>query len=167
MDGSLLSVWKNRLKGVCSNLTAYFYHRAFVPSFALSLLYLTVLSFNGQMITYLIFTGFNSIHVGVARTVSVVFEISATWIGPIVMSKIGAIRSGTWFLNWQLACISFATLLFWNIDNAMLSAVALAAGTILSRIGLWGFDLSAQIIIQEVCLVLIRLNRSGTDQIFS
>ncbi|GAB1727057.1 hypothetical protein NU195Hw_g3910t1 [Hortaea werneckii] len=129
---------------------AYVKHPAFLPSFALALLYMTVLSFNGQMITYLIAIGVSSGAVGVLRGVAALFELSATWLGPILMKRIGAVRAGIWFLNWQLACVGVACLFFWLPET---SRIILAAGTVsavvASRLGLWGFDLSAQIIVQE------------------
>ncbi|WEW60190.1 hypothetical protein PRK78_005675 [Emydomyces testavorans] len=133
-------------------LRFYVQHRAFLPSFAGSLLYFTVLSFSGQMITYLLSVGYNSFHIAVARTGSVVFEISATWIAPLVMSKIGPIRAGIWFLSWQMLSLAAGACLFWGIRPRVLAATGLVGSTILSRIGLWGFDLSAQIIVQEVSL---------------
>ena len=129
---------------------AYFHHRAFLPSFAGALLNLTVLSFGGQMVTYLISAGYNSMHIGIARAVSVAFEISSTWITPKIMSRIGPIRTGIWFLNWQVFCLAAGVAAFWTITSPLLSASSLVGGTILSRVGLWGFDLSAQVIIQEV-----------------
>jgi solute carrier family 40 (iron-regulated transporter), member 1 len=81
-------------------LCFYVHHRAFLPSFAGALLYFTVLSFAGQMITYLLSVGYNSIHISIARTVSVAFEILAMWIAPVVMSRIGPIRIGIWFISW-------------------------------------------------------------------
>lgn len=39
------------------SLPYYLHHRAFLPSFALCLLHLTVLSMSGQMVTYLLSTG--------------------------------------------------------------------------------------------------------------
>ncbi|KAI7211035.1 putative Ferriportin iron efflux transporter [Hortaea werneckii] len=131
-------------------LPAYVKHPAFLPSFALALLYMTVLSFNGQMITYLIAIGVSSGTVGILRGVAALFELSATWLGPILMRRIGAVRAGIWFLNWQLACVGVACLFFWIPET---SRMILAAGTVsavvASRLGLWGFDLSAQIIVQE------------------
>ncbi|RMX76966.1 hypothetical protein D0869_10258 [Hortaea werneckii] len=131
-------------------LPAYVKHPAFLPSFALALLYMTVLSFNGQMITYLIAIGVSSGALGILRGVAALFELSATWLGPILMRRIGAVRAGIWFLNWQLACVGVACLFFWIPETRR---IILAAGTVsavvASRLGLWGFDLSAQIIIQE------------------
>lgn len=123
----------------------------FLASFALSLLYLTVLSFGATMVTYLLQSGFSSLEVSFMRIGSVVAEISGTWTAPIVMRRIGPIRSGLWFLNWQLCCVAGATVafIFWD-STSKLVAGSLIVGVALSRIGLWGFDLSAQFLIQEV-----------------
>lgn len=138
-----------------TSLSLYFAHPAFLASFALSLLYFTVLSFSGQMITYLISVGYTSLHVGIARVGSSIFEISATWAAPFLMKKIGIVRAGIWSLGWQMACLAGA--LGWYFSshggmgtNSIFSASGLAVGVALSRIGLWGFDLCAQNIIQDV-----------------
>ncbi|KAB8225384.1 hypothetical protein BDV33DRAFT_187581 [Aspergillus novoparasiticus] len=66
------------------------------------------------------------------------------------MNKIGPIRSGLWFLNWQFACLAAAVAAFALLDNSsQLVAVSLIVGVALSRIGLWGFDLSVQFLVQE------------------
>ncbi|KAI6908984.1 putative Ferriportin iron efflux transporter [Hortaea werneckii] len=131
-------------------LPAYVKHQAFLPSFALALLYMTVLSFNGQMITYLIAIGVSSGAVGILRGVAALFELSATWLGPILMNRIGAVRAGIWFLNWQLACVGVACIFFWIPETSrMILAPGTVSAVVASRLGLWGFDLSAQIIVQE------------------
>ena len=139
----------SRLRDSISSLTAYLRHPAFLPSFALALLYLTVLSFSGQMITYLIAIGLHSSLIGILRGVSALFEMSATWIAPRIMQRIGPIRTGIWFLNWQLLCVATACIFFWLDVYPALAAVGTVTAVIASRIGLWGFDLSAQIIVQE------------------
>ena len=143
---------RTTIKAFVASTTTYMSHGAFLPSFSLALLYLTVLSFNGQMVTYLLAIGFSSATVGVLRGVSAVFELSATWTAPKVMQRIGPIRSGIWFINWEIICVSIACLLFWVPENGLsgrLAAGGTVAAVIASRIGLWGFDLSAQIIVQE------------------
>ena len=60
----------------------YFKHPAFLPSFSGALLYLTVLSFAGQMVTYLVSAGYSSMHIGIARALSVASEVLATWVAP-------------------------------------------------------------------------------------
>jgi solute carrier family 40 (iron-regulated transporter), member 1 len=128
----------------------YFRHRDFLPSLALSLLYLTVLSFAGQMVTYLLSVGYNSTQIGLIRTISVAFEISATWLAPLLMKKVGVVRAGLWSISWQILCISAAVALFLMVQEPFLSAASLIAGVIGSRIGLWAFDLCVQSIVQEV-----------------
>jgi iron-regulated transporter 1 len=129
----------------------YFHRPAFLPSFAGALLYLTVLSFAGQMVTYLLSAGYNATQIGVVRTLSVVFEVLATWLAPWLMERIGPIRAGIWLASWQMICLVAGMAVFWAFfDRPTISASGLVGGTILSRIGLRGFDLCTQIIIQEV-----------------
>lgn len=129
----------------------YFHHPAFLPSFAGALLYLTVLSFAGQMVTYLLSAGYSATQIGIARTLSVAFEVLATWLAPWLMGRIGPTRSGIWLASWQMICLVAGMAVFWVFfDRPTISASGLVGGTILSRIGLRGFDLCTQIIIQEV-----------------
>jgi solute carrier family 40 (iron-regulated transporter), member 1 len=129
----------------------YFHHPAFLPSFAGALLYLTVLSFAGQMVTYLLSAGYTPTQVGIARTLSVAFEVIATWLAPWLMGKIGPVRAGIWLASWQVACLGAGISVFWALLNRpTISASGLVGGTILSRVGLRGFDLCIQLIIQEV-----------------
>ncbi|KAG9717368.1 putative Ferriportin iron efflux transporter, partial [Aureobasidium melanogenum] len=128
---------------------SYIQHPAFLPSFSLSLLYLTVLTFGGQQIAYLLSVGLSSISIGLLRTLSTIFELSSTWLAPKAMHKIGAIRCGIWFLNWQIVWVVIAATMLWIEVPQKYAVLGLLAGTIASRVGLWGFDLSAQVIIQE------------------
>jgi iron-regulated transporter 1 len=158
-----LPVRKRLLKGLqpvgsrlvpLKSLPLYFRHPAFLPSISLSLLYFTVLSFSGQMITFLLAVGYTSIYVGVARTISTIFELSATWIAPRIQKRIGAVRGGIWFLSWQMVWLAGALSWFFAGSEGLartgvFAASGLVGGVILSRIGLWGFDLCAQSIVQE------------------
>lgn len=143
----------SRVYGAFRSLTNtykyYFQHSAFLPSFALALLYFTVLSFGGQMVTYLLSAGYTAFYIALVRTLSVLFELSATWIAPRVMRRMAPVRAGLWFLSWQMAWLGAAVAFFWGRQHQLLVAASgLAAGTILSRIGLWSYDLCAQIIVQ-------------------
>jgi solute carrier family 40 (iron-regulated transporter), member 1 len=144
------------LQRVVGLIWAYVTHPVFLPSFALSLLYLTVLSFNGQMITYLLAVGVPASVVAMLRGISAVSELSATWIAPKVMARIGTVRGGIWFINYQILWVSAACICLWLPDllgKSSMPASNLVSGVIvavvLSRIGLWGFDLCVQIIVQE------------------
>ncbi|OAA75154.1 Ferroporti-1 [Akanthomyces lecanii RCEF 1005] len=138
-----------------SSLMDYFRHSAFLPSFSLSLLYLTVLSFSGQFITFLLSIGFTPLHVGIARTGSTVIELSATWAAPRLMSYMGPIRGGIWSLSWQMICLTLGLGMFLrdgigtDAHHAWTSVAGLIVCIALSRLGLWGYDLCAQTIVQE------------------
>lgn len=134
-----------------ASLPFYFRHPAFLPSFSLAILYLTVLSFSGQMVTYLLASGYTPLYVGLARTASTVFELSATWIAPRLMGRIGVVRGGIWSLSWQALWLTAATAVFWAspASGSLVGATCLAAGVAFSRIGLWGYDLCSQSIVQD------------------
>lgn len=143
-----------RLVVPVQSIPFYFRHPAFLASVSLALLYLTVLSFSGQMITFLLATGYNSTHVGVARTVSTVFELSATWISPRLIRRIGAVRAGIWSLSWLMMWLAAGVSWFFadwaENKTSVLSVSGLVGCVILSRLGLWSYDLAAQNIIQDV-----------------
>ncbi|KAF2662520.1 hypothetical protein K491DRAFT_686399 [Lophiostoma macrostomum CBS 122681] len=129
---------------------AYIHNPAFLASFSLSLLYFTVLSFNSQMMTYLLAVGFASVHISLMRFVAVLLELAATCTAPIFMRRIGAVRSGLWFVNEQLVCLMLAVGLFAALDTrTKLAGGILVAGVSLSRVGLWSFDLCVQYLVQE------------------
>lgn len=119
------------------------------------MLYFTVLSFGGQFVAYLLAKGYSSSLIGILRTVSVVFELIATWVGPALMKQIGYVSAGLYFLSFQSLCVTMAVLTLWIIPRPADSSefdkgtIALVAAVILSRIGLRGFDLSAQLVVQE------------------
>ncbi|KAK5006325.1 hypothetical protein LTR28_006625, partial [Elasticomyces elasticus] len=105
---------RNQLHAVGSTLAFYFTHSAFLPSFSLALLYFTVLSFSGQMVAYLLAIGLDSPQIGLLRLLSTVLELSATCLAPMVMNKIGPVRAGIWFVNWQIICVATAVGLLWT-----------------------------------------------------
>ncbi|EZF72190.1 hypothetical protein H105_05761 [Trichophyton soudanense CBS 452.61] len=132
------------------DFNSYFRHAVFLPSFAGALLYLTVLSFGAQMVTWLLAAGYSSAQIAITRTLSVIFEVLATWVAPWLMGRVGPIRAGLWFSNWQIVCLGAGLSVFWrHADYSFISAAGLVGGTIFSRIGLRGFELCAELIIQE------------------
>jgi iron-regulated transporter 1 len=143
---------------ISNALSVYVRQTAFLPSMALSILYLNVLTFSGQMTTFVLAIPeprITSTTVGMLRTVSTAAEISSTFVAPRVMAKIGPVRAGIWFLSWQILCLSSAAGVLWTgiIHRESSPSPALfpifIVGVILSRFGLWSFDLCAQLIIQE------------------
>ncbi|KAL5117258.1 hypothetical protein ACEQ8H_004817 [Pleosporales sp. CAS-2024a] len=147
---NLGSATKKPEKNFLAPYKSYIQNPAFLASFALSLLYLTVLSFASQMTTYLLTLGFTSTHVSIMRLVSVLLEISATCAAPWLMARIGAVRSGLWFINEQLISIALAIgLWLYYMDKPITAGIVLVSGVAFSRLGLWGFDLSVQFLVQD------------------
>ncbi|TFB00929.1 Solute carrier family 40 member 1 [Trichoderma ghanense] len=133
------------------DFSLYFKHRAFLPSMAGAILYLTVLNFGGQMVTYLLSSDYSSMQIGIARTFGVVFEVLSTWAAPWLMGRIGPVRAGLWMSSWQVVMLAAGVSVFWVFEgkDSVVSASGLVGGTVLSRLGLRGFDLCAQLIVQE------------------
>jgi iron-regulated transporter 1 len=98
----------------------YFNHRAFLPSFAGAILYLTVLSFAGQMVTYLLSAGYSSMQIGFARTLSVIFEVLATWFAPWLMGRTGVVRAGLWLSTSQVITLAAGFAVFWICEDKSL-----------------------------------------------
>ncbi|KIX02339.1 uncharacterized protein Z518_08280 [Rhinocladiella mackenziei CBS 650.93] len=151
------SSFSRSVMSILTPLRTYMRQAAFLPSLALSALYLTVLSFSGQMTTFLLAIPqprITSTTVGILRTISTVSEISSTFVAPRLMSKIGPIRAGIWCLSWQALCSSSAVGLLWTGFSTSPQTIVpiFILDVILSRLGLWSFDLCAQLIIQESVL---------------
>jgi iron-regulated transporter 1 len=116
------------------------------------------------MVTYLLSSGFTPLQVGLIRTVSTIFELLATFLAPRLMHRIGVVRAGIWSLSWQMGWLALAGAFYFRnvrlwkgLDEGqgdMVGAMGLVAGVVFSRIGLWGFDLCAQCIVQDVRLLL-------------
>ncbi|KAF4421062.1 Solute carrier family 40 member 1 [Fusarium acutatum] len=116
--------FKNAMQKTFSDLRLYFTHPAFAPSFSIALLYCTVLSFGGVMVTYLLASGYTSAQIAAMRTVSVTLEVLATWIGPCLMKRIGPVRAGLWFLSWELGCLAIGVSIFWRYADNVLEVEA-------------------------------------------
>ena len=148
-DQSIRIRIKHATRECCSSLLQYAQNPVALPSMALSILYFTVLSFSGQMVTFLISVQLHSVQIGLLRTALVIVELSATWLAPIIIEMIGPVRAGLWSINWQLLCIVPTVSLFAVINPPFTAALVMVAGVIMSRIGLWGFDLSVQLLVQQ------------------
>lgn len=137
------------LKKASVPVREYVASSVFLPSLSLGIMYCTVLSMAVPMVAYLLAIGMPAYQVSLWRMVSVVVELSATYFGPKLMARIGPVRSGLWAVNWLFGCVVVTTACFVVLDLGRLGVNVLIGGTILSRFGLWVFDLSAQFLIQE------------------
>jgi iron-regulated transporter 1 len=154
------------------SLRLYFSHSAAIPSFSLALSYLTVLSFSGHMLTYLLASNINLWQVGIIRGGSTLFELSATWIAPRLMKHIGVIRTGLWAITWQMTWLAGGISWFFSYyangypSTHLMPAAGLTVAVAFSRVGLWAFDLSVQNIVQDVCAISVSRARMPVLTVF-
>ncbi|KAI9488590.1 Ferroporti-1 [Zychaea mexicana] len=129
------------------SFTDYVRHDIFRASLALSLLYLTVLSFGGIMVSYLKLEGYDDATLGILRAVAGIAGMAATYILPVLSQRIGMIRTGLWALWFEVACLVPVILSF--IKSVPYGPVLLFGGMSLSRIGLWLYDMAETILMQQ------------------
>jgi iron-regulated transporter 1 len=67
------------------------------------------------------------------------------------MGQIGPIRASLWLASWQIICLVTGIVVFWALlDQPSIFATGLVSQHNIEPLGLRGFDLCIQIIIQEV-----------------
>ncbi|RVW74809.1 Solute carrier family 40 member 2 [Vitis vinifera] len=121
--------------------TVYLQQDVVLPGLALALLYFTVLSFGTLMTAALEWEGIPAYIIGIGRGISATIGIAATFVYPILQSRISILRTGLWSIwsQWTFLLICIASI--W-IQNHITSAYLLMVGVATSRLGLWMFDLS-------------------------
>ncbi|KAJ7157945.1 Ferroporti-1 [Mycena crocata] len=114
----------------------------FMSAVSISLLYLTVLSFEGTMLGYLKTLDFRDDFLAEMRGLCVVTGLIGTLVTVPLEKKLGSARAGSWSIWSMVACLLpvMASFYIFGPRNT-LGAVLLFGGMALSRIGLWSFDL--------------------------
>ncbi|GAA6020003.1 hypothetical protein JCM8202_004950 [Rhodotorula sphaerocarpa] len=149
---SALAIWSNRLRlrlrGEAQNWRTFAAHPIFFSSLSISLLYLTVLSFDGSMVAYLKSHNYPDPFVAGMRGVGVVTGLMGTLVMPQLEKRIGLVRTGTWSVFSEVITLIPAVLAFFvavppaGQRGSPLNDALLFTGMALSRIGLWSFDLA-------------------------
>lgn len=89
--------------------------------------------------------------IGIARGISAVVGIAATFVYPVLQSRISTLRTGLWSIwsQWTMLLLCVASIC---IRNRIVSAYILITGVATSRLGLWMFDLAViQQMQDQVC----------------
>lgn len=135
----------------------------FISSLAISLLYMSVLSFDSTFIAYLKSeTNYTDPFIAGMRGVCVVCGLLGTFVSPYLTRKIGLVRTGTWSIWAELLPLSMAIVSFYegasNKQRPHWNTALLFTGLSLSRIGLWSFDLAQLAQAQEALRLHPRRN---------
>ncbi|KAJ6511631.1 Ferroporti-1 [Mycena vulgaris] len=114
----------------------------FLSSVSISLLYLTVLSFEGTMLGYLKTLDFRDDFLAEMRALCVATGLLGTLITVPLERRLGSARAGSWSIWSMVVCLLpvMASFYIFGPRNG-LGATLLFGGMALSRIGLWSFDL--------------------------
>ncbi|XP_051131315.1 solute carrier family 40 member 2-like isoform X2 [Andrographis paniculata] len=111
-----------------------------LPGVALAFLFYNVLSFGSLMTASLEWQGVATYVIGIGRGVSAIMGIAATFVYPVLESRIGTLRTGLWSIwsQWSclLVCVGSAF-----VKNEVVAAYMLMGGVASSRLGLWVFDM--------------------------
>jgi iron-regulated transporter 1 len=86
---SLVGKTRQAVQRYTQDFTNYFLSDVWIPSIALSLLHLSVLSYSATFITYLLSAGFSLNLITIARALGSVVEISSTVVTPFGVSYLG------------------------------------------------------------------------------
>ena len=100
------------------------------------------------MTVYLLFMGMDEFYVGLARGVSAIIGFVGASIYPCAKERYGLWASGTFALIWQSLFVGIAASSF-LLSNSTASISVLTIAVLISRVGLWLFDLCARQIAQE------------------
>ncbi|KAJ3062819.1 hypothetical protein HDU98_001335 [Podochytrium sp. JEL0797] len=121
----------------------YIHHPMFLSSLAISLLYLTSLSFGNVMTTFLLSENYTPSFLALMRSLSVLAGLLATFTAPYMILHFGLISTGLTSIWSQVACLLPALYSFDILSTSRpLATTLFFSGITLSRIGLWSFDIS-------------------------
>lgn len=122
-------------------LEIYLRQPIFFGGFALSLLYLNVLTFGALMTAYLVWRGMSYESIGTLRGVSSIIGLLGTVIFHFSSRRYSLSFTGTWSIMFQFTCLSLCYGSLY-VSNQTVSLIMLILGVIASRIGLYVFDLT-------------------------
>jgi iron-regulated transporter 1 len=133
---------KNPLREALHGWHSYVNHNVFLASLAYALLFVTVLMPGVLMTSFLIFWKIEQWEIAVFRGLCAITGILATLIATPVMKKVGIVRAGVIFSWFQWGFLVPATIaVFLPNFGYVWGLYVFMAMVILSRMGLWGFDL--------------------------
>ncbi|PWN92606.1 hypothetical protein FA10DRAFT_257078 [Acaromyces ingoldii] len=119
----------------------------FISSLSISLLYMSVLSFDASFVAYLKSeTTYSDPFIAGMRGACVVAGLVGTFVSPLLTQRIGLVRTGSWSLWMELLPLTPVLAAFYcgtaSPSRPWWNGLMLFGGLALSRIGLWSFDLA-------------------------
>ncbi|KAI0354576.1 hypothetical protein OH77DRAFT_1404701 [Trametes cingulata] len=162
---SLLHGILGRLHSFVRDWREFSQYPIFLSSVAISCLYLTVLSFDGTMLSYFKAHAYSDPFLAGMRGLNVVAGLAGTLAMPYLERKLGLVRAGNWSIWSEVICLLPVLITLYvgapsdGSRAPVWNAALLFGGMILSRIGLWAFDLCQ---LKELQLALAEHPRRNT-----
>ncbi|KAI0778796.1 Ferroporti-1 [Trametes elegans] len=147
---SYVTIWhklQEKLSSMVVDWREFSRYPVFLSSLAISCLYLTVLSFDGTMLSYLKAHAYSDPFLAGMRGLNVVAGLAGTLAMPMLERKLGLVRAGNWSIWSEVLCLLPVLITLYvgappdGSRDAAWNATLLFGGMMLSRIGLWAFDL--------------------------
>lgn len=143
---------QNRVHEIIRGWRSYSKHPVFLASLAYVLLFVTVLMPGVLMTSFLIFWKIEQWEIAVFRGLCAITGILATMIATPVMKRVGIVRAGVIFSWFQWAFLVPATVAVFLPSFGFVWGIYVFMGmVILSRMGLWGFDL-VEVHLMQTCV---------------
>ncbi|KAI0828881.1 Ferroporti-1 [Trametes gibbosa] len=148
--GMHLCIWtaiSRRMKATLLDWHEFSREPVFLSSLAISSLYMTVLSFDGTMLSYLKAHTYSDAFLAGIRGLNVLAGLLGTLAMPLMERKLGLVRAGNWSIWSEVLCLLPVLIAFFvgapsdGSQGPAWNATLLFGGMMLSRIGLWAFDL--------------------------
>ncbi|KAI8977743.1 Ferroporti-1 [Trametes punicea] len=136
-----------RVKSALLDWREFSQYPIFLSSLAISFLYLTVLSFDGTMLSYLKAHAYSDPFLAGMRGLNVIAGLAGTLAMPFLERRLGLVRAGNWSIWSEVLCLLPVLITLYvgapsdGSRGPAWNAALLFGGMMLSRIGLWAFDL--------------------------
>ena len=127
----------------------YVGHEVFWASISYALLWFTVLTNGGLMTAYLEWRGVPSSIVGLSRGAGAVFGLAGTFVFPFIQRLTSSVESAALYSIWLFWILLLPAMVsFYMAGETLVSDYVLMASCVVSRVGLWSFDLAQTQIMQ-------------------
>jgi iron-regulated transporter 1 len=96
------------------------------------------------------YSGFSTPLIAGLRAIAIIVGLAATFAAPRLIRAIGPVRAGLWSLSWQTVILAPAVVASFIPVSRSMQGGLLVGFVSVSRLGLWGFDLCEQLLVQQV-----------------
>ncbi|ORX95902.1 hypothetical protein K493DRAFT_301202 [Basidiobolus meristosporus CBS 931.73] len=137
--------WPRRLY---NDWLEYYKHPIFAVSLSYAMVYMSVLSVAGTMVSWLKWRGYSDSSVGIMRSVMALLAILGTFLMPLMSRFLGLMKTAQIAVSLEWVALIPVIITFF-LSPSWLTTVLLIGGISLSRTCVWIFDLSQMQILQE------------------